>query len=219
MDYTGSECIPREASLLETRIARPTQVARLQRRDGYEERLDLLVDLPREQERSHEELELLLAAVPSFEMLTREELSELARTARPVTLGPLERIVVQGQRGTSLFVVVDGVVEVVLRQDDGHDRAVDTMGRGSVVGEMSLLTGEPRAATVRAITGATVLEIGRPQYEPLLRARPALVDELVAVVEVRLRHRARALSASYDAERERGAIRERIRRALLGARE
>ena len=217
MDYTGGECIPPEASLLETRIARPTQVARLQRRDGYDERLDLLVDLPDARERSLAEVERLLADVPSFALLTREELQTLARTARPLTLGPLERIVVQGQPGTSLFVVLDGDVEVVLRLDDGSERAVDTMGRGAVVGEMSLLTGEPRAATVRAISGATVLEIGRRQYEPLLRARPALIDELAGVVEARLRHRAQSLS-SYDAERERGAIGERIRRAVLGRR-
>ncbi len=111
MDYTGDECIPLEASLLETRIARPTQVARLQRRDGYAERLDVLVDLPEARERSLAEVEGLLAAVPSFALLTREELQTLARTARPLTLGPLERIVVQGQPGTSLFVVVDGDVE------------------------------------------------------------------------------------------------------------
>jgi CRP-like cAMP-binding protein len=218
MDFTGGECIPREASLLETRLARPTQVARLQRRDGYEERLDLLVDRPESREASLEEVERLLAGVPSFAPMTRQELHALARTARPLTLGPLERIVVQGQRGTSLFVVADGVVEVVLRQDDGRERSVDTLARGSVFGEMSLLTGEPRAATVRAVTGATVLEIGRRQYEPLVRARPALVDELASVVEVRLRHRAQTLS-TYDAERERRAIGERIRRAVFGPRD
>lgn len=215
MDYTGSECVPPEVSLLETRIARPHQVALLQRRDGYHERLDLVVELPAAYERSAEDIRRMLADVSIFATLTGEELQELARGARILTLGPLERLVVQGQDGTSLFVVVDGAVEVMLRRDDGEDWPVDTMARGSVIGEMSLLTGEPRAATVRATTGATVCEIGRRQCEPLLRRRPQLLDELAAVVEERLRDRGKRLRA-YDIQRERNALRGRIRRSLIG---
>jgi CRP-like cAMP-binding protein len=214
MDHTGTECVPPEVSLLETRISRPTQVALLQRRDGYDERLDMAVELPASYEQPLEKVESLLAEVPIFTMLTREELQELARTARPVVLGPLERLVVQGSQGNSLFVVVDGTVEVMLRREDGQDWPVDTMTKGAVVGEMSLLTGEPRAATVRAVTSATVYEIGRRQYEPLLRARPQLIDELARIVEERLRDRARRLEA-YDADRERTAIHARIRRFII----
>jgi CRP-like cAMP-binding protein len=217
MDYTGSECVPRDVSLLETRVARPARLASLQRRDGYEERLDLPVDLPQADERSFEDIQALFADLPIFAMLTGEELQALTRTARALTLGPLERLIVQGQEGTSLFVVLEGAVEVILRREDGSDWPVDTMGRGALVGEMSLLTGEPRSATVRAIAGATVIEIGRHQYEPLLRARPALIDELAAMVEARQRHQARSLR-SYDQARERTAIGDRIRRFVLDVR-
>jgi CRP-like cAMP-binding protein len=209
MDFTGSECIPREASLLETKIARPAQLALLQHRDGYQEGLDLPVELPVEFERSTEDLSRLLDDVPIFASLTNDERHELARTARPLRLGPLERLIVQGQEGTSLFVVVEGAVEVLLRREDGRDWPLDTRLKGSVMGEMSLLTGEPRAATVRAVTSATVYEIGKRQYEPLLRRRPELLDELAAIVEERLREQATRLRA-YDADRERKAIRERI---------
>jgi CRP-like cAMP-binding protein len=209
MDFTGSECIPREASLLETKIARPAQIVLLQQRDGYQEGLDLPVELPEEYERSAEDLARVLEDVPIFASLTSDERHELARTARPLRLGPLERLIVQGQEGTSLFVVVEGAVEVLLRREDGQDWPLDTRLRGSVIGEMSLLTGEPRAATVRAVTSATVYEIGKRQYEPLLRRRPELLDELAAVVEQRLREQASRLRA-YDADRERRAIRDRI---------
>jgi CRP-like cAMP-binding protein len=213
IDFTGDECIPREASLLETRIARPAQVALLQRRDGYEEGLDLPVELPVEYERSTEDLSRLLHDVPIFASLTSDERLELVRTARQVRLGPLERLVVQGQVGTSLFVVAEGAVEVLLRREDGRDWPLDTRVRGSVIGEMSLLTGAPRAATVRAVTGATVYEIGKRQYEPLLRRRPELLDELAAIVEQRLRQQAERLH-TYDADRERKAIRDRINRFM-----
>lgn len=212
MDHTGTECVPRDVSLLETRITRPTQIALLQRRDGYEERLDIPVDLPQAEEPSLEQVERAICAIPIFAMLNRVEIQALGRTARPLRLGPLERLVVQGQRGDSLFVVIDGAVEVLVRQEDGRDRSVDTMVAGAVVGEMSLLTGEPRSATVRATTGATVYEIGPRQYEPLLRARPAIIDDLARLIETRLS--ARSMQA-YDVERARHAAGERIRRFLL----
>jgi CRP-like cAMP-binding protein len=102
----------------------------------------------------------------------------------------------------------------MLRRRDGRDWPIDTLTIGAVIGEMSLLTGEPRAATVRAIESVTVYEIGRRQYEPLLRSRPQLLDELAALVEQRLRTGSERLSA-YDAERERRALRARIGRFLI----
>jgi CRP-like cAMP-binding protein len=184
-------------------------VAELQHRDGYEESLELTVELPARYERSVEEVQRLLAGVPTFSCLTVEELQELACTARPITLGPMERLIVQGQRGESLFVIAEGALEVIVRRRDGRDWPIETLNTGAVVGEMSLLTGEPRAATVRAIETATVYEIGRRQYEPLLRSRPQLLDELSALVEQRLRAGSRRLSAN-DVERDRRALRARI---------
>jgi CRP-like cAMP-binding protein len=215
MDYTGAECVPRHVSLLETKVSRPAQVALLQRRDGYRERLDVTVELPEEFERSAEEVARLLAAAPVFATLTDAELEELAHGAKPFSLGPMERLLVQGQLGSSLFIVVEGEVEVILRREDGEDVLIDTMGKGAVVGELALLTGEPRTATVRAVGAATAYEIGRHQYVRLIEARPALLDELAQMVERRLRARAVRLR-SYDADKERGAVRERIRRFVVG---
>jgi CRP-like cAMP-binding protein len=115
---------------------------------------------------------------------------------------------VQGAKGTSLFVVADGDVEVVLRRPHGPDMHVDTLTRGAVVGEMSLLTGEPRSATVRAADAALVYEIGWRQYAPLLRAHPEWIDQLAAIMEQRLRER-RASLAAYEV-RERRDIGHRI---------
>ena len=133
-------------SLLEARVNQPDRVAALQQRDGYGPDLDVPAELPAAFQRPAAEIEGLLAAVPLFALLPPDEVSTLARTARPLTLGPTERLVVQDQAGGSLFVVAEGEVEVVLRRDGGEDVVVDTMGKGAVVGEMSLLT---RAAAQR----------------------------------------------------------------------
>lgn len=210
MDHTGVECVPRQVSLLEARVNQPERVAALQQRDGYGPDLDVPTELPAAFQRPAAEIEGLLAAVPLFTLLPPEEVRTLARTARPLTLGPTERMVVQDQDGGSLFVVAEGEVEVVLRRDHGEDLIVDTMGKGAVVGEMSLLTGQPRSATVRAIEGAVVYEIGARQYGPCLHRHPELVADLASLMAARLQERRERLSA-YDADRERVAIIERIR--------
>ena len=72
---------------------------------------------------------------------------------------------------------------------------IETMGRGAVLGEMALLTGEPRSATVRAVDSALVYEIGWRQYAPLLQAHPQWIDELAEMMEQRLRERRASLEA------------------------
>jgi CRP-like cAMP-binding protein len=213
MDHTGLECVPRQVSLLEARVNQPDRVAALQQRDGYGPGLDVPAELPAAFQRPAAEIEALLGAVPLFALLPAEEVRTLARTARPLTLGPAERLVVQDQAGGSLFVVAEGEVEVVLRRDGGQDVTVDTMGKGAVVGEMSLLTRQPRSATVRAIEGAVVYEIGARQYGPCLRRHPELVTDLASLMSERLAERRERLGA-YDAERDRLAFIERIRTAF-----
>jgi len=104
-------------------------------------------------------------------------------------LGPTQRFVIEGREGTSLFLVGEGEVEVRLRRSDGTDWLVETMGRGEVVGEMALLTGERRAATVRSVGETIVFEVGREQYEPLLLAHPEWLEELAGIMEERLARR------------------------------
>jgi CRP-like cAMP-binding protein len=215
MDASGRECIPRRVSLLETHMHDPRRVAVLQRRDGYAESLDAAEPLDATEPVLDDAAELL-AAVPIFAMLAPDELRGLAGSARPLPLGPTERFVIQGTEGTSLFVVADGEVEVVLRRDGEPDLRAALMGRGAVVGEMSLLTGEPRRATVRAVDGALVYEIGRDQYAPLLLAHREWIDELAAVMETRLRER-EAVLASHDAHPRRHELAAHIRRHFFGA--
>ena len=217
MDHTGEECVPRQVSLLEAHVNQPARVALLQHHDGYGPHLEVGAELPASYQRPADELETLLAEVPVLAVLAPEEVRTLARTARPLTLAPTERLVVQGEDGGSLFVLADGELEVLVRGDDGEDVLVDTMGKGAFVGEMSLLTGEPRSATVRACDGAVVYEIGARQYAPTLRDHPELVDVLARVMVDRLRERRKLLDARA-AEREHAAIARQIRRALFRSR-
>jgi CRP-like cAMP-binding protein len=70
---------------------------------------------------------------------------------------------------------------------------------------MSLLTGEPRSATVRAVEGALVYEIGQSQYAPLLHRHREWVEELAVIMEERLRQMEADLDA-YDTQKRRREI-------------
>jgi CRP-like cAMP-binding protein len=134
----------------------------------------------------------------------------------------VERIIVEGRAGSSLFIVAEGQLEVLVRQSDGTDRVVDVKEPGDVIGEISLLTGAPRSATVRAVDGGAVYEIGRQQYEPIIKERPAIIDELALVMERNLQN-IRAHRDAFNAkskvtlDRESVAIGRRIRSFFFGS--
>ncbi len=114
-----------------------------------------------------------------------------------------------------MFIVGEGQLEALVRQRDGVDKVVGTKRRGDVIGEISLLTGARRTATVRAVDGAVVYEIGKQQYEPILKARPAIVDQLVVIMEGHLRSTQAQQDAGHSGE-ESTPIGQRIRRFFFG---
>ena len=209
MDHAGEECVPVQVSLIEA-YARGdrSQVAVLQRHDGLGPRLDVHEPIVSTTP-STDEIEALLAEAPILRALPRDGLHRLAITARPLLLGPTERFVVEGQPGTSLFLIGEGEVEVRLRHEDARDWLADTMGRGEIVGEMALITGGSRTATVRSVGETVIYEIGRQQYEPLLREYPGWLEDLTVLMHDRITRR-----ADVDPARRPPSLRERIRRAL-----
>ena len=214
MDHAGEECVPRQVSLLEAHMNQPTRVALLQHRDGYaSDTLEVGAELPADYEPPLAEVEKLIAGTPLFALLGADEIAVLARTARPLTFGPLERIIVQGEEGDSLFLVVEGAVEVDAAPGRRRRGQPGTRPPGAILGEMSLLTGEPRSATVRAIEGALVYEVGPRQYEPILAGRPELIEALQHAMESRLRVQAQMLER-HDADEWRRAISRRWRRLV-----
>jgi CRP-like cAMP-binding protein len=126
-----------------------------------------------------------LASVPFFaEALTADELDTLAAGARGVEFDRGATIIRERDAGDSLFVVVQGSVTVSIR-DAGMERSVATLRAGDIFGEMSLLTGSPRAATVIAQTPVVALKIDRSAMSPLLDAEPALSERFAAMLEKR----------------------------------
>jgi small-conductance mechanosensitive channel len=123
----------------------------------------------------------LLRQVDLFHAFDAAENATLAGKMRPHNLAAGEALMRQGDAGDSLYLLAEGILDVAV--DRGplgvlHDR----MAPGAVFGEMSLLTGQPRRATVTAAMDAVVYEIRREDLDPILRHRPALAYGLALVM-------------------------------------
>lgn len=127
----------------------------------------------------------LLQSTEVFASLTEEERERLmaATTSRAFRAG--ETIVAEAEPGASLYILSSGVVRVT--RSLGEDKAVELarLGLGSCFGEMSLLTGEPRSATVSAFTDCHVLEVKKQDLDPILRRRPEVIEQLAQVMAER----------------------------------
>ncbi len=136
----------------------------------------------------------LLKHIQVFEHLTDEERNGLAAQlhVRPVPRGG--RIITQGDTSDhSLFVVRDGMFDVIVNDGAGNDRTVARLFPGDYVGEASLLTGAPRNATVEAATPGVVYEIDKAHFEPFLNARPDMAEALAEALVARAAERDAAL--------------------------
>ena len=113
--------------------------------------------------------------LPLFASLSPEERAALLAVARPVQYAAGEAIVRQGQPGRSLFVVVRGEASVTLAGTEGE---VARLRGGDVFGEMSLLTGEARTATVTAATDCDLVEIDAEGFRSVVMANPSVLEHV-----------------------------------------
>src|SRR5262249_4393893 len=129
-----------------------------------------------------EDIETVLARVDLFTALTAGERDRLASGARERRYAPGEITVGQGDVSSSMFVIELGRAGVTIHGAAGDSRRLATLEPGSAFGEISLLTGEPRTATVRAVTEVTAIEIQKDTLCPILEANPALCETFDAVI-------------------------------------
>jgi hypothetical protein len=111
------------------------------------------------------------SATPLFAGLDEESLAELADITKEEALSPGERLFEDGAKGDSMYVVARGAVHVI-KDIDGTETVLDILGGGDVLGEMSLLTGAPRNATIRAATTVTLGKIDRGDFESIMERHP-----------------------------------------------
>ncbi len=107
-------------------------------------------------------------------------LRALERELRMITLPSGEILYRQGEPGDSLAVVVNGKLRVISRRESGEESIVAELGRGETVGEMAVVSGEPRTATVMAIRDSNLAILSRAAFDRLLVEHPRAMTRLVA---------------------------------------
>jgi CRP-like cAMP-binding protein len=112
-----------------------------------------------------------------FQCLSDSQIDSLVEQSHVSHFGRGERLIREGAEGDSMFVMLRGAAEVSIARN-GDSIPVATLGAGDCFGEMSLLTGERRTATVRAETDCKVMEISKPVMAEVLRDSPDCLERL-----------------------------------------
>jgi CRP-like cAMP-binding protein len=132
-----------------------------------------------------------LEAVPLLAECTRRQLKAVARITDVIEVPAGTVLARQGQPGNEFYLIVDGSARVEV---SARKRA--RLAPGAFFGEMSLLDGGPRSATVTADTAIRVLVIKRRHFTTLLKEAPALTHKILAILARRVRDLERSRSGA-----------------------
>jgi CRP-like cAMP-binding protein len=130
-----------------------------------------------------------LSGVPLFAGLPKRALARLAAEADEVTFDPGERIVEEGMLGETLYVLLEGQAKVLVA-----GRTVRRALPGEFIGELSVLDGGPRSATVVPETPVVALRLFRHTLVDLLRREPSVSLRILAGIARRIRETERPIS-------------------------
>ena len=130
-----------------------------------------------------------LAGLPLFSACSKRDLQRLARASDEIQVPAGTVLTTQGDIGREAFIIMDGTASVT---KDGVVEA--ELGPGDHVGELALLDGGPRSATVTATTDMSVLVLSKPAFNGVLDEIPTLAHKLLVSLARRLRQSEQSLS-------------------------
>lgn len=111
------------------------------------------------------------AGSPLFSSFSEDELIAVMQGLRLLSFEPGDVVIGEGDPGDSLFVIASGVAKAFVRRD-GRQALARSMGEGTFFGEISILSGKPRTATVTAATPCELLELDRATLDEILKTHP-----------------------------------------------
>lgn len=131
-----------------------------------------------------------------FGALDGPVLQDVEAALELVTLRGGETLFHQGDVGNALYLVINGRLRVVVRQEDGAERVLAELGRGETVGEMAILGGDRRSATVYAMRDTNLARLSRENFDRLAAAypqaiAPMFIRKIIARLQQEISHPAR----------------------------
>ena len=154
----------------------------------------------------HDSLDALLARSDLFGLLGAEDLRTLAAAAhrRPFAAG--KTVVREGDAGKSLFVVVEGVLDVEFGHGGPRPRHLRMLVPGDMFGEYSLLTGAPRSATVTARMDSILFEVTKSALLPVIERNPEIAEAIGRILTLRQADRPSPAPSDSGPEPEPGIV-------------
>lgn len=131
-------------------------------------------------------IEDLKHAEQTFPKAPADEMPRVAERMEPVDFSAGDTIMRAGEESDSFYIVVHGRVGVFQRDASGQERQVNTLGKGEFFGEIGLLSGHPRTATVRALQPTEVLRLDKDAFGELVASSSATRDQLDEVAKKKL---------------------------------
>jgi len=129
----------------------------------------------------------ILKQVPIFSSLENKHFEEISTISKKKSFEKHEVIFTQGDPGDTLFVLTSGSVKIFLSGADGNETTLNILYTNDFFGEMSLLDGRCRSATVTALEAVTVLTISRNDFIRLIKKNPTIGLNITSSLCHRLR--------------------------------
>ena len=139
-----------------------------------------------------------LRQVPLFSAMDDDELTSLRAIMGMDTFAPGQVIMRTGEYDDLFYVVVQGNVQFAVEDASGQELIVDDVGRGGFFGELSMLTGGPRLARVKAVDAVTTLALERGEFFDFLQQHPHAAIDVLTVLGQRLHRTDRLLHKSVS---------------------
>ena len=142
--------------------------------------------------------------------LPREVLSQLRTGERKLKLREGETLFERGDTGDGCYWLRHGVLAVCVASATGEQRILALLGPGAIVGELAMIDGLPRSATIQAVRDCELTFVGRAAFTEMLHQHPELYVDIVTTLAARLRQSDEDMMASSFL-----TVRARVARALL----
>ncbi len=128
----------------------------------------------------------IIRSIPIFSGLSREDVAKILGKMEEVSIGEGKRIFSQGDKGDAFYLIQSGAVQVVLESGAGKSEIVAALGPRDWFGEMALLTGEPRSATIFTVKPTALWRLSRESWDELIDKHPSWLLQLCATLSKRV---------------------------------
>ena len=140
-----------------------------------------------------------IRSIPIFSALSREDIAKVLGKMEDISFAAGSTIFAQGDLGDAFYLIQSGTVQVIVESGAGNSEIVALLGPRDFFGEMALLSGEARSATIRSVKETTLWRLRREDWDELIEKHPTWLRQFCATLSKRVSHVDRQYSSGREA--------------------